>query len=561
MSTEAFLSSIETDEAPPPDLLAGAAFLDGWEFSLSDTSGSKWARPLCLGTVRDHPVIPDASGAVLSALLAVDKARTWVRDATGYFKLGIAKRWWPLSEVVTARDWARGLLNVLDEDGWPGEARGAALALDASLDDWPKRRQLAKEIRHRLEHHKRQALADAFRVLEADITVKHDCAVVVGLIEQAIGAREIDVLDGALEGWRILGSGFYIGAEKDPVVAARQVAEVSASNNDETAIRIIANLKTDIATLKARAVTPDDLMRMEDRIDEHLEEQKRPGAVVVPALGGVEGAMAKEVKAAFEPMVGRKIPAYPVPDIAKAKTVLVGEFPHAESLVNVLLSDLPGRPHIKFQNTLIVGPPGCGKSRFARRIGEALGVHVGSFDAAGTSDAAYGGTGRRWSSGEPCWPLIVIKASGHANPLVLVDEIDKAGTSRHNGSLYSSILTLLEPETAAKFSDPYIQAQVDVSNVSHILTCNDDKNLPAPLKDRCRVLRMPPIKPEHVPAIARGIVVDLFRERGLDARWVTPLDGDEIEIAMRMLGDGSIRRLRVVVERLLARRETSAQRN
>ena len=93
------------------------------------------------------------------------------------------------------------------------------------------------------------------------------------------------------------------------------------------------------------------------------------------------------------------------------------------------------------------------------------------------------------------------------------------------------------------------------------MTANEDKDLPAPLKDRCRVLRMPPIKPEHVPAIVRGLVVDLAKERGIDERFVPALDGDEIEIAQRMLGDGSIRRLRAVVERLLAQRETSAPRN
>ena len=229
--------------------------------------------------------------------------------------------------------------------------------------------------------------------------------------------------------------------------------------------------------------------------------------------------------------------------------------------MNILLSDLPGRDWVRFRHTLVVGPPGCGKSRFVRKLGEALGVYVGSFDGAGAGDAAYGGTGRRWSSGEPCSPLIVIKACGHANPIVLVDEIDKAATSRHNGSLYSSILPMLENETAARFADPYLQAQVDVSNVSHIMTANEDKDLPAPLKDRCRVLRMPPIKPEHVPAIVRGLVVDLAKERGIDERFVPALDGDEIEIAQRMLGDGSIRRLRAVVERLLAQRETSAPRN
>jgi ATP-dependent Lon protease len=145
--------------------------------------------------------------------------------------------------------------------------------------------------------------------------------------------------------------------------------------------------------------------------------------------------------------------------------------------------------------------------------------------------------------------------------MLLVDEIDKAGTSRYNGNLVSSILPMLEQETAKRFADPYVQAPADVSHVSYVLTANSELELPKPLKDRCRILRMPMISVEHVPAIAIGIVKVIASEKGLDSRWVPPLDGDEIEIAQRLLGDGSIRRLRAVVERLLAKRETNAARN
>jgi len=70
---------------------------------------------------------------------------------------------------------------------------------------------------------------------------------------------------------------------------------------------------------------------------------------------------------------------------------------------------------------------------------------------------------------------------------------------------------------------------------------------------------VPLIGIEHVPAVAAGIVRDLAQERGLDSMWVRPLSGDEIE--QRLLAAGSVRRLRAIVERLLAAREIMAMRH
>ena len=279
--------------------------------------------------------------------------------------------------------------------------------------------------------------------------------------------------------------------------------------------------------------------------------------MVVSKIGGTS---APTVKSEFKDMIGHRVAVVPVPDIAKVRAELAEEFPHAVSLIDRMLSDLPGRPHVKFAVTLLVGPPGCGKSRLGRRIGEACGLYVHGFDGAGR-DAAYGGTARRWNTGEPAWPLIGIRDAKSATILCLVDEIDKGGISQINGSLVKTILPLLEPETSGRFMDPYLQSAVDLSNVSYVLTANDDKDLPKPLRDRCRILRMPPISAEHVGAICIRIVRDIATERGLGPGWFPGLDGDEIEIAQRLLGDGSIRRLRMIVERLLAARETNAARN
>jgi ATP-dependent Lon protease len=205
---------------------------------------------------------------------------------------------------------------------------------------------------------------------------------------------------------------------------------------------------------------------------------------------------------------------------------------------------------------LLAGKPGGGKSRLARRLAETLELPLHRFDGSGSSDNAFGGTPRRWSSGEHCVPLEAVRRHKVANPMVLIDEIDKAGASRHNGALTSALLPFLEPENARAYPDPYAQADLDVSHVNYILTCNDDTVLPAPLKDRLRIVRLPRPTIAHLPALARGIVADIANERGGDARFFPALDDPELAVAESLWArSGSVRRLRAIVERLLAYRE------
>ena len=80
------------------------------------------------------------------------------------------------------------------------------------------------------------------------------------------------------------------------------------------------------------------------------------------------------------------------------------------------------------------------------------------YDAAGASDNAFAGTPRRWNSGEHCTPLEAVYRSLKANPAVLIDEIDKAGSSRHNGNLELALLPFLDGgETSARYPDPLVE--------------------------------------------------------------------------------------------------------
>jgi hypothetical protein len=289
------------------------------------------------------------------------------------------------------------------------------------------------------------------------------------------------------------------------------------------------------------------------------------GIVVLKSLGGLSKTNAgRDAAKEFEAIVGKPIPRIRVPsDIAIVRALLVAEFPYAERAIVSLLTDLAPMEWVRFRPTLLVGAAGAGKSRLVRRVAEEVGVHLSRYDCSSSADNAIGGTPRRWASTEPAWPTLAVKNSCTANPLVMLDELDKVGTSDHNGRLDMALLPMLEPETARVYPDPFVQAPVDLSWVSWIATANDDSKVPPTLRDRMRILRIPRPRAQHLPALVRSICSEVVAEQGFDPRWAAGgLDCDETEIAAKLWrGGGSVRRLRAIVERLIARRDATAARH
>jgi ATP-dependent Lon protease len=182
-------------------------------------------------------------------------------------------------------------------------------------------------------------------------------------------------------------------------------------------------------------------------------------------------------------------------------------------------------------------------------------------NAAQSDGAAFGGTDRRWSSAEACHPLLAIARAKHANPVVLLDELDKSATRTDYGRLWDCVLGFLEIETARAYPDPALYASLDLSHISYIATANTLDGLPAHLLDRFRIAEFPKPSARDLERILPGVVADLARERNLDVRWITPLSGSEQRIVAASWQGGSVRLLRRLVEALLRHREAKAPRN
>lgn len=290
-----------------------------------------------------------------------------------------------------------------------------------------------------------------------------------------------------------------------------------------------------------------------------------PGVVVVPAFElpkaktvAEQRAMAsgrKAVREAFSAIAGVSLPLVTRGDVGAHRGALTARSPHLGGVIETLLGDLSTRDAVRFRPTILVGEPGAGKSALARDICRQIGLPMTVYGAGGVSDASFGGTPAQWSTSGSSVPLQLVRDTGTANPCVIVDEIDKVATSSHNGSLMDVLLGFLDRGNAAVVRDPALELTVDLSHLNWILTANSLSDIPAPLRDRCRIVHVPNPEWKHVGDLSRSIISDLARERDLHSDWIAPLDGDELHIVLKAWNGGSIRKLRRVIEVLVDGRE------
>jgi len=284
------------------------------------------------------------------------------------------------------------------------------------------------------------------------------------------------------------------------------------------------------------------------------------GVVVFETIGMATTKGGAEVGKDYKHLLRKALPLSPVPDLTLVRAILLEEFPYAAPVIETILRDLDGRENVHVRPTLLIGSPGAGKSHFARRLAEVLKTPCQMIPCGGVSDSMHGGATRKWATGEPSLPVAVIRTHRHAGPLIILDEIEKAGTGRHNGNLHDVLHGLLERETAARWHDPYIDAPCDLSHISWIMTANTIEPVPKSLRDRCRCLRFPEPGPEHLAVLAQRLLAEQYRDKGFDPKWALPLDGVEIEALSAAWPGGSIRVLQRIVDRLIDVREASMTR-
>jgi ATP-dependent Lon protease len=178
------------------------------------------------------------------------------------------------------------------------------------------------------------------------------------------------------------------------------------------------------------------------------------------------------------------------------------------------------RDGLELPPMLLLGSPGIGKTHFAKQLAQLLGTGMNLVPMSSmTAGWLLSGSSSQWKGSKPGKVFEALIDGEYANPVIVVDEIDKASSDAQYdplGALYS----LLEHDTAHTFMDEFAEVSLDASQVIWITTANDERSIPDPILNRMNVFEVPSPTPEQARSIAHRLYLSIRAEHGWGERFI-----------------------------------------
>ena len=189
---------------------------------------------------------------------------------------------------------------------------------------------------------------------------------------------------------------------------------------------------------------------------------------------------------------------------------------------------------------LLLGPPGVGKTHFARELAQLLGTGMGFVSMSSlTAGWLLSGASSQWKGARPGKVFEALVDGPYANPVMVVDEIDKA-RGEHAYDPLGALYSLLEHDTAGHFTDEFAEVAIDASQVIWVATANDERAIPDPILNRMNVHEVQ--APDR--DAARTIALRLYTSIRAAHDWGARFDAEPAEEVLARMSEMAPREMR-----------------